>query len=343
MEADPPTELNAFLTSLGDRIAALEKQNSTLGAQNLELHNRLAKLSKSSSNAGKNEPKLADPEPYSGSRIHLIDFLSKCRLKFAGQPSKFTTENSKIYYAGSYLREQAYSWFQPLLTAAQDPNRPNPEEFESFETFATALSAIYGDPDLEASAERQLNTLVQGGSVAQYNAEFQRLRQYVKWDESALKNRFYLGLKDGIKDWLATQERSTTLKDLIDKATRHDARKYERFQEKKNPSAPPPRSPNAQPKAPQPQIAEVPSTGLKVPSHTTDGTVPMEIGTRRLTEAERERRRVNNLCYYCGEPGHTSFNCTKKPKRIPFFEVSFDGQSVHNTDVTAPSNASAQE
>ena len=56
----------------------------------------------------------------------------KCRLKFAGQPSKFPTERSKIFYAGSYLKDQAYSWFQPLLAAVQNPEEPDPLEFAGF-------------------------------------------------------------------------------------------------------------------------------------------------------------------------------------------------------------------
>ncbi|KAI1000571.1 hypothetical protein K3495_g7623 [Podosphaera aphanis] len=31
-----------------------------------------------------------------------------------------------------------------------------------------------------------------------------------------------------------------------------------------------------------------------------------------LIQEERERRRVNWLCYYCGEPGHKSSSCSRK-------------------------------
>src|SRR5271170_4767480 len=48
---------------------------------------------------------IADPTLFSGKCHELCNFLSKCRLKFAGQPSKFATESSKIYYLGSHLTD----------------------------------------------------------------------------------------------------------------------------------------------------------------------------------------------------------------------------------------------
>ena len=32
-------------------------------------------------------------------------------------------------------------------------------------------------------------------------------------------------------------------------------------------------------------------------------------GARHITAEEKERRKVSNLCYYCGLPRHTSQNC----------------------------------
>ncbi|KAI9135800.1 hypothetical protein BKA69DRAFT_1108374 [Paraphysoderma sedebokerense] len=37
---------------------------------------------------------------------------------------------------------------------------------------------------------------------------------------------------------------------------------------------------------------------------------------KRLSTAEKERRRKGNLCLYCGEPGHKADKCPKKSKKI---------------------------
>ena len=179
-------------------------------------------------------------------------------------------------------------------------------------------------------------------SVAKYHAEFTRLRQYVKWNKDALKNAFYMGLKEHIKDWLSTQDRPNTLKDLMDKTLGYDARKYECFQEKRStPNAPStttnPRWASSFPApisvplgprpAPNPPRQDPPLTTPRAPTQSSDGTTPMELGSRRLSEAEKERRRINRLCYYCGQANHNAFNCPARPNRIPFLEVSIEGPS----------------
>src|ERR1700685_1179982 len=214
------------------RIAEMEGQIRGLTLQQVAVQAANVKPPK--------EPKIADPEYFHGSRPLLIPFLSQCQLKFNGQPSQFPNERSKILYAGSYLRGTAFSWFQPLLLAAsKDPPQVVPE-FQSFKNFSASISAVYGDPDLQASAERRLNVLTQTTSVARYNAEFQQLSQYVEWNDSSLKNRFYMGLNDNVKDWLANEPAPKTLQELIEKAPRYDSRRPERLLEKKGS---PPHSP----------------------------------------------------------------------------------------------------
>lgn len=316
------------------RITELEGQIRTLTLQQVTVQATSARPPP--------EPKIADPEYFSGSRPLLIPFLSQCQLKFNGQPSKFPNEASKVLYAGSYLRGPAFTWFQPLLLAANKEPPQIVPEFQSFKAFSKSISAVYGDPDLEASAERRLNVLSQTSSVARYNAEFQQLSQYVEWNDASLKNRFYLGLNDTIKDWLANEPAPKNLKDLVDKATRYDSRRHERLLEKRassSHSAGPQNtssqhtSPRTPPPAPPLQDHGVGTTstgtgGLKIPPTSPDGTVPMELGARHITAAERDRRRVNKLCFYCGEPGHSVFTCPTKPGASPnakrFAEFSFE-------------------
>jgi 6-phosphogluconolactonase/glucosamine-6-phosphate isomerase/deaminase len=50
----------------------------------------------------------------------------------------------------------------------------------------------------------------------------------------------------------------------------------------------------------------------------TNTLTPMEIDTTRrrgpLSEEEKQRRRANRLCLYCGGPGHIAVNCPHCPK-----------------------------
>ena len=46
---------------------------------------------------------------------------------------------------------------------------------------------------------------------------------------------------------------------------------------------------------------------------------PMEIDTTHhhgpLSKEEKQRRRANRLCLYCGGPGHIAVNCPHRPRR----------------------------
>src|SRR5271155_2516589 len=52
-------------------------------------------------------------------------------------------------------------------------HHPCSPELVSFKVFSDALTVIYGDPNLEATAVREIRRLHQTGSVAEYAARFE--------------------------------------------------------------------------------------------------------------------------------------------------------------------------
>lgn len=291
----------------------------------------------SSSNPNQ-EPKIPDPPMYSGDKKELVHFLTKCRMKFEGQPSRFPSDRNKIIYVGTRLEGPAFSWFQPLM-AVWPPGTPPesaPAQLQSYELFETALKELYGDPNQAATAERKLRMLKQLTSVAEYSARFEAERQYVKWNDPALRDQFYLGLKDNVKDQIALAGKPEKLKDLKELAVRIDSRLYERqLEQRLPPSTPKPSFPKSTPISPQYSFSpsmpkanpvsapatptRAPLTSLKVPVLPSDGTIPMELGTSgryQLPAEERIRRRINNLCGYCGQANHTMDDCPIRPSRF---------------------------
>jgi len=320
------TTLRERCVTLGERCTTLGEQGATLLSQCNMLASRTP-----TGNPSALEPKMADAPTFNGNRKELIPFLTKCRLKFGGQPSRFQDERAKVMYAGARLEGSAFGWFQPLVARWDTTGvLPPPAELSSFETFATELTALYGDPNLAASAEREICQLRQTSTVANYTAKFEQHRQYLEWNDAALRDQFYRGLKDEIKDELAPRGRPETLAKLKEIASRLDARLQERALERKlvvasQPTqrlAPkltyaPPQAPSKPPPYPRPAA---PTTALRTPMHTSDGTVPMEIGAQglwQLTAAEKLRRKQLNLCNYCGIAGHDVWGCPSKPKGPP--------------------------
>ncbi|HEY6282825.1 MAG TPA: hypothetical protein VIW22_02770 [Nitrososphaerales archaeon] len=325
------------------------------------------------------EPKIADPPMFMGERKAILPFLAKCRLKFSGQPSMFPTEQAKVIYAGSRLEGPPFSWFTPLNNRLNDPEATTPLELATFDAFAKALTTLYGDPHLTLTAEREMRALRHTDTVAIYIAKFEEHRQYLSWNDEALRDQFYLGLKDRIKDSMAHLDRPQTLTAMKEIALRLDARLNARWEERQsakntnNPGSQSSRTPwsnrasnpsSSAQATPSGRATTLPasSTGTSTiptptnqstttsstprqnfPTHTPDGTVPMELGSRgwQLTNAEKQRRRSNNLCLYCADPGHRAFACPSAPPMrtmAPTPSVPrFQRQAFMNIDISHPS------
>ena len=60
-------------------------------------------------------PKVLQPDPFTGDRLELDTYLTRCQHVFLTQPSLFLTEQHKVLYAASYLKGNAYSWIKLLF------------------------------------------------------------------------------------------------------------------------------------------------------------------------------------------------------------------------------------
>jgi hypothetical protein len=123
-----------------------------------------------------------------------------------------------------------------------------------------------------------------------------------------LIDQFRCGLRDDVQDLLLTLADPSSLSEAITQVIRCDSRLFKRRQEKKVTS-------NAQLWNSRPTtLPSVPQT-TSVARPTSFGPAPMQIDTvkfKSLTEAEKLCRRTNNLCLYCGNPGHIARQCPQK-------------------------------
>ena len=91
------------------------------------------------SNSRISEPKIASPEYYGGQRNKLPSFITQVTMVITLQPSRFPSEISKVIYTGSFLRDTAFLWFQPYVTA-----EPQPSFMLSFKEFCKELQTTFG-------------------------------------------------------------------------------------------------------------------------------------------------------------------------------------------------------
>jgi hypothetical protein len=272
------------------------------------------------------EPKVREPTPFNGKHSsQLTDFLAQVRVAFEVRPSKYPTEKTKVLYAVSYLEGAALAYFQPFIGKA-DP----PSWMTNFALFADELEKCFGDPDLIGNVTFKLRKLKQTGSASAYAAEFRQLASRLSWNEQALVSQFFNGLKDPVQDELVKIDYPMELNAIIPLAIRIDNLQHQRTSQRNLSSrlnAQVPKKHQSMYVASKPQTV-VPTQLVLAPSTVAQsaaegyGHRPMELDAtrpvfQRLTEQQREYRRKNNLCMYCGKPGHVALQCLARPKHRP--------------------------
>lgn len=240
-------------------------------------------------------PKVSDPEPFKGERTRFQNFATQLQLKFASDPSAFATDTAKITYAGSYLRDAAYTWFAPYVSTSNGS-----VDFDNYESFYLALKAAFDDPDSYATAERSLLALKQDKSCSAYYSRFLSLIITLGWKENAVKIHYFrLGLKENLKDLLVGRSMPIEFGKFAETCIALDNQLYARTIEKKIPVTRIPTStPLLIPTAPQPSSP--------TPTSIPQGE-PMELDAT----ARKAYRKANNLCAYCGDPNHWVKECPK--------------------------------
>jgi len=183
-------------------------------------------------------------------------------------------------------------WWQPILVASPEPTIRN-----DWSEFVDQLNTYFGQPDLAQASERALRALkmYDHQHVNKYMIEFSEHATHTGWNDAALYGEFYRGLAERIKDQLLSLDRPQTFQQLKIDALRCDTRYWERQGEKtassgrnrqSAPSSAPAKSGNNSTAS-----SDTPAASRANPGIGADG---------KLTQEERERRRLKGLCYYCG-------------------------------------------
>lgn len=194
-----------------------------------------------------------------------------------------------IYYAslGSLSDNQKVAEFTVLLEGkalcwATAVWEAEDETFSSFERFLGLFHQVF-EHCPEGEASEQLLTLSQANRhTAVYVLEFLTPAAGREWNKPVLKAAFRWGLNEEILTKISCCDELLSLDSLIDLAIRLDNLLWRR-----------PALLN------QPMLPDT-----------------MQISCTHLNAIERERRRLEQLCFYCGKPGHIICLCPKLHKQL---------------------------
>jgi hypothetical protein len=318
-----PSALATYLQAVEQQINAANGQINLLLAQNRTLQGDMANLehangmlhqrinanvqSASIPPAARNtmEPKLERPERFSGKQKDLRNFVASVENIFALQPLRYDSPRAKTGYLGSLFTGDALTWYRTLQETSDAC-------LTDYEVFKQGFIDMFGDPFIRKTAQDQLEKCQQGsGSTATYVSKFRRIAADTGYNEATLTHSFTKNLSHAVREALAiNDEDPASLEDLYRYAIKVDNRLYELRRS----------TPATRALAPQIRRRSTDEfKSLRFP--TPSGPIPMEIGATQfqtqhrrgpLSKEEKQRRRDNNLCLYCGEHGHLALQCPKK-------------------------------
>ena len=251
--------------------------------------------------------------------------MTQLRIKLNINKDHYPTEQSKLAYALSRLKEKALEQMQPYL------ERDGNIALVDMNAFYTKLQLAFGDPDRKATAQRELRQLRQKNKEFYlYLSDYQRLVPDTGFDDEAKRSILLDGLSSELKSALITVDLPASLDNTLQVLQKIDNRFRSVQASLRKPftyggtsrssSAPstPTTKTSSSPTTPAPRPAPTPSVDSDV----------MDLSTSRrrgpITPAERSRRMNEGLCMYCGESGHFANACpvSKGKSRMKTFELS---------------------
>jgi predicted RNA-binding protein with PUA-like domain len=194
--------------------------------------------------------------------------------------------NKCIQFLSWFEGDLARPWADGILSTIGTRNESR--LLRSWPMLLEAGATLWGPINEEFEARNQLREIKQTDSVSGYHAKFLRWAIISKFNEEALVDSFYRGLKESIKNMMTNIPRPQTLQELLSAALEFESRILERVKERKQ--------------------------NENRPRYGQGQTATADIKATRLSPEERTKRMKEGRCFTCNRSGHISRNCPDKEK-----------------------------
>jgi hypothetical protein len=316
----PITTLTVAIETLATRHLEHQQMQQNYQASLQQVLDRLAQRSATG-------PRPAIPQPLSSKfkgndeEPSFAEFKSKLNTTFARFPDALRTDRDKINYALQSMEGDASLYFAPYVNGEIEDQ----EGFlTSYDVFLDILEDMYGDQHHVDEINYKLNRLRQTGTMVDYITKFRTVSARSGWNEAALLSRFKDGLSDDIKNILTPQWHTlTTLRQVQSAATTayQNMQAQHRFRPRHNHSKPQQHF--------QRRTQTTPAASLSAPSSSSPSAMELDaLKVKHITAEEKQRRRDNGLCLYCGGDNHFASACPAKKARLAAVTVDPENESA---------------
>ncbi|KAF8687107.1 Retrotransposon gag protein, partial [Rhizoctonia solani] len=164
-------------------------------------------------------PHFAKPNKFGGKKEDALNFIIACQAYIRAKGAN-RSHKEKILWVTSYFEGAAEDWVCPYKERKVFRGEAVPL-LEDIDTFWAEFTKHYVDTNCDKKYRQKWNNLQQKASVQEYTCEFQQYSVSLGYSNKTLRNKYYDGLQNNIKDIMLStmfQWRCATAQQVYDKA-----------------------------------------------------------------------------------------------------------------------------
>jgi rRNA maturation endonuclease Nob1 len=298
------------------------------------------------------------PVPYTGKRGEdARRFLASFNLWASVHFPNVADYQDKIRAAIALLEGDAAIWATPFVETINTGVAAN-YPWADWATFEAAFRTRFETSNSVADAKEILRRLRQGtNSVAQYTSEYKQYAGRTGYSDSDLRDKFYDGLSNRIKDAMVLTDKPTrTLDECVKVALEIDNRYRERDRERGSrsswrPSSDSPNAPPAFQTQRDPDAMDVDASNTKSRFSFQKAMKGRCYGCGSREHRKDQGHHERDICQHCGMTGHRQNVCFSRymgrpkgrPQRIAATEEHFDISASTSTSTSTPNPSLGHE
>ena len=278
------------------------------------------------------QPVGVTPKAYDGKASSAIAFWNTLKNYYTVNTAVYSDEKARIQSALTHFKlgTQAGEWASNRIAKALDAN---PVDYGTWANFKKDFNTQFIPPQTQVDAIAKMHSLRMGNR--EFNDWFQEWSTHCRCanvDEGTKMYAFCRALNQALNQKLVNiTPQPTTLDALVEKARDLD-RNWRIY---------------ATPLSKQSDWTTHCNTNARVHKISEEEAPNVEINATqnrgkfqrkgRLTPVECKHRMDNNLCLYCGKPGHRAITCTEPPNKCPGTKLcqveTISEEGINNIDL----------